>query len=164
MRRGLITFILTSALLSIAVGFKIFPSNKCDFVTKRDAEIYLTQLFHSINNCKISTFRSLLTPNFEQFVFNGIRSRDDIVGVLRLLCTAKFQPRFVRRIIARQDPSSFAVELKTFKGSKLVFTLNNNYTLLRLRHCPRHFKTCFQLFSSVNHLRVSDLGPFEIPQ
>lgn len=162
MRQSFVTIVLASVLLSFATG-KLLHARKCDYVTKSEANNYLTQLFDSINNCKFSTFRALLTPNFQQFVFNGIRSRDDIVGVLNLLCRAREQPRFEFKIIARQDPRSFAVAVKTFRGSKLEFTLNNNYSLRRRFLCPRKLKTCFQLFSSVNHLRVTDLAPFGVP-
>ncbi len=163
MRRSLLTVLLASALLSVAMG-EFFPSSKCSIVSEYQANNFITELFHSINNCKIATFRSLLTADFQQYVFDGVRSRDDIVGILRTLCGLPVPPRFVPRIIARQNSKSFIVEAKTFKGHTLLYTLNNNYTLRRRFYCPKKFKTCFQLVSSVNHLRVTDLEPFGVPQ
>ena len=160
MRRTLLVVLLACALFTSTLGW--VPSRQGGFVPKYQAKYFLTKLFIALYNCETYTLRSLLAPDFKQFLFNEIRYREKVVSGLPSLCTGRIRPKFRFRIIARQDPRSFIVQIKVFKGYELAFTLNHSYTLRRRRRCSRKLKTCYELASSVNQLRISDLRPFGI--
>ncbi len=166
MRFTLLVVFLASTLLTVTLGK--LPSRKCSFVPKRDAKNYFFRLSIAINKCDFATYRALIAPEFKFYGFNAILNRDQLVSVLRSLCAARIRPRFKFRIIARQDPRSFIVEVKVFRKSKLAFTLNNNYVIRRRRRrsrrCPKKLKTCYVVVSNANHLRVSDFSSFGLPK
>ncbi len=136
------------------------PSRQYSFVSKYQAKNFLKRLFSALSNCQFHTLRGLLAPDFKQYIFNSIGTRERSVASLRRQCVGPIVPQFKFRIIARQDSRSFAVQVRVFRRSKVLFTLNNNCTLRRRRRCSKKLKTCFELASSVNHLRRSDLLPF----
>lgn len=133
------------------------PQPTCATVSTSDAVHFLHALFTTINKCQPSGLSSLLTPDFKQYVFGGIRSRTAIVALLTRICYASTTPTWKPRLLHRIDARTFAVEVKVFKGYTLLFTLNNSYTLVR-DPATGYYK----LESSVNVLRASDLAPFGI--
>lgn len=154
-------------LILVTLALIVFLNSAlgCPLISEKEAETFINFANAAASNCEIHLLTEILAPDYKLQTASGIRDRAETIAVNRQFCAYPTPPRFEPRITSRKNDCTFIVELKVYKGPKLIFTSKDNvYELARPKNCPQKPKQCLVLKSGVFTFRLRQFAPFGSPR